>query len=151
MKTIAEIRHTNLENLIAEMGTQDKVAELGGTSSVYLSQIKNQTPDAKTGKLRQMGDDMARKLEAGCGKPKGWMDNVHPIKIKGVMQFPRMESSSAVIASEANQPSESRFDAWTLAAIELLQKLDIGQRQAMVARMREYVQFLEPPQVGHAL
>lgn len=77
MKTIAEIRLENLEALIKELGTQDKVAEAAGTSSVYLSQIKNKAADAKTGKLRQMGDDMARKIEIGCGKEVGWMDNNH--------------------------------------------------------------------------
>lgn len=75
MQTIAEIRLANLERLIKEMGTQDRVAEFGGTSSVYLSQIRNSAPDSKTGKLRVMGDEMARKLEIGCSKPRGWMDN----------------------------------------------------------------------------
>jgi hypothetical protein len=77
MQTIDEIRRANLEILIEENGTQDKVAELGLTSPVYLSQLRNQTPDTKTGKLRQMGDPTARKLEAGCGKERGWMDNPH--------------------------------------------------------------------------
>ena len=75
MKTIAEIRLENLDLLIGEFGSQEKVAELGDTSSVYLSQIRNQTPDAKTGKPRQMGDPMARKLEEGCKKERGWMDH----------------------------------------------------------------------------
>lgn len=75
MQTIAEIRLANLERLIKEMGTQDRVAEFGSTSSVYLSQIRNSAPDSKTGKLRVMGDEMARKLEIGCNKPRGWMDN----------------------------------------------------------------------------
>lgn len=75
MKTIAEIRREKLELLIKEFGSQDHVAELGKTSPVYLSQIRNQTPDEKTGKPRQMGDRSARKLETGCGKELGWMDN----------------------------------------------------------------------------
>lgn len=75
MKTIAEIRLENLELLIGEFGTQEKVAELAGTSPVYLSQIRNAAADSKTGKVRQIGDPLARKLEEGCNKEIGWMDN----------------------------------------------------------------------------
>ncbi len=74
MKPVAETRLDNLELLVKELGTLEKVAEAGGTSSVYLSQLRNRTPDAKTGKLREMGNAMARRLEAGCQKASGWMD-----------------------------------------------------------------------------
>mgnify|MGYP000154963875 CR=1 FL=1 len=63
MKTIAEIRLENLRLLIGEFGTQDKVAELADTSPVYLSQILNNAVDSKTGRVRQIGDPLARKLE----------------------------------------------------------------------------------------
>lgn len=149
MKTVSEIRLGNLDLLIAELGTQEKVAEAGGTSSVYLSQIKNRTPDKKTGKPRQMGDDMARKLEEGCLKERGWMDNIQ----KKPVVYATAQPVVALIADEykLNQPLQERFDIWTRAAIDLLQKLDPGQRQAMVARMREYQQYLAPPRVGQAL
>ncbi len=75
MKTIAEIRLENLRLLIGEFGTQDKVAELADTSPVYLSQILNNAVDSKTGRVRQIGDPLARKLEEGCSKEIGWMDN----------------------------------------------------------------------------
>lgn len=75
MKTIAEIRRDKLELLVAEFGSQEEVAARSETSPVYLSQIKNQTLDAKTKKPRQMGDPTARKLEIGCNKEIGWMDN----------------------------------------------------------------------------
>ena len=39
-----------------------------------LSQIKNQSPHAKTGKPRSMGDDLARKIEAKLRMEPGWMD-----------------------------------------------------------------------------
>lgn len=149
MKTVSEIRLENLDLLITELGTQEKVAEAGGTSSVYLSQIKNRTPDKKTGKPRQMGDDMARKLEEGCLKERGWMDNIRP-NSEAYAPAPKVV---ALVAAEAEpiQPFEQRLDIWTRAAIDLLQKLDPGQRQAMVARMREYQQYLDPPRVGQAL
>ena len=149
MKTVSEIRLDNLELLIVELGTQEKVADAGGTSSVYLSQIKNRTPDKKTGKPRQMGDDMARKLEEGCKKERGWMDNIQEKPIP-------YSASSPVVALVAAEPStplqfQERFDIWTRAAIDIFQKLDPGQRQAMVARMREYQQYLDPPRFGQAL
>lgn len=152
MKTIAEIRLDNLDLLIAEFGTQDRVAEKSGTSPVYLSQIKNKTPDAKTGKLRQMGDPTARKLESGCGKEIGWMDNTHS-PAKPITPYDTTPIATTAIAREDNvvQLPHLQYDMWTAAAIDLLQKLDIGQRQAMVARMREYQQYLDPPRVGQAL
>jgi len=75
MKTIAEIRHGNLLRLITEMGSQEAIAAACETSQVYISQLVNKTPDAKNGRPRQIGDAMARKLESGCNKPEGWMDN----------------------------------------------------------------------------
>lgn len=77
MNTIAEIRHANLLALIDELGTQDAIAAAVETSPVYISQIVNRYPDSKTGKPRQIGDQLARKLERCCNKPTGWMDNVH--------------------------------------------------------------------------
>lgn len=74
MKTISEIRLDNLEILIAEKGTLEALATAAGSSSVYLSQIRNGATDQKTGKPRQMGNAIARRLEAACDRPKGWMD-----------------------------------------------------------------------------
>lgn len=94
MKAIAEIRRDKLEMLIKEFGTQEKVAELGKTSAIYLSQIRNQTPDAKTGKPRQMGDPTARKLEIGCEKEHGWMDNLPTYAELNGTQDPRAKAMS---------------------------------------------------------
>lgn len=89
MKTVAEIRREKLEMLAQELGTVDAVAEKAGTSAVYLSQIKNRAVDSKTGRPREMGTTLARKLESGCGKPPGWMDTD---------PSPAKEASSAAIA-----------------------------------------------------
>ena len=77
MKTIADIRRRNLDVLAQQHGSVEAVATMAETSPVYLSQIKNQSVDIKTGKRRQMGTVLARKLEAGCGMPVGWMDTDH--------------------------------------------------------------------------
>ncbi|MEH3087693.1 MAG: S24 family peptidase [Xylophilus ampelinus] len=79
MKTIGEIRLANLEQLVRELGTLEAVASRAESTSVYLSQVRNGTIDQKTGKPRQMGTAMARRIEKGCGKPEGWMDATHKV------------------------------------------------------------------------
>lgn len=79
MKPIGDIRRANLEALLREFPTLDALAAAAGSTSVYLSQIRNQTPDQKSGKPREMGSKLARRLEAikGHEKPTGWMDIEH--------------------------------------------------------------------------
>jgi len=47
------------------------------------------------------------------------------------------------------QPSEA--DEWTAAAVAIMRELDPIQKAQMVAKMREYKQFLGPPRDGQAL
>ena len=77
MKAVSEIRLENLEALVQEAVTAESLAERADLSPVYLSQIRSRTVDRKTGKARNLGDKAARKLEAGMGKPLGWMDAQH--------------------------------------------------------------------------
>lgn len=79
MKTIAEIRLANLELLISEFKTAEAVATKANTNPVYLSQIRNRTPDSKTKRPREIGEPLARKLEMTCDKERGWMDHEHPV------------------------------------------------------------------------
>jgi hypothetical protein len=74
--TIEEIRRTNLRLLILEHGTGVAVAAKCDTSASYLSQILIRFK-MESGKSREVGTDLARKLEKGCKKPKGWMDVIH--------------------------------------------------------------------------
>lgn len=85
MKTVGDIRRANLEALIREFGTLEALASAADTTSVYLSQVRNSTPDVKTKKPREMGSRMARRLEqlAGHVKPAGWMDIEHGTQIAG--------------------------------------------------------------------
>jgi hypothetical protein len=85
MKTVGEVRLENLEALVREFGTLDAVATRAESTSVYLSQLRNGTPDQKTGKSRQMGNAIARRLEAACGKPPGWMDASHTENEQGLI------------------------------------------------------------------
>ena len=48
-------------------------------------------------------------------------------------------------------PAQDDQDPWIAAAVQLLRELDPGQRQAMVAKMREFRQYLGPPRNGQAL
>lgn len=77
MRTVAQIRLANLELLITELGTMEAVAEKGQTSSVYLSQLRQRAVDIKTGRPREMGGVIARRLETGTKKQPGWMDQEH--------------------------------------------------------------------------
>ena len=66
-------RLKNLEQLIREAGSATKLAKAAGTTSSYLSQVRNQLP-TKKGTPRAIGDDLAEKLEKAMNKPHGWMD-----------------------------------------------------------------------------
>ena len=48
-------------------------------------------------------------------------------------------------------PVQDDQDPWIAAAVQILRELDPGQRQAMVAKMREFRQYLGPPRDGQAL
>lgn len=73
---VEEIRLLNLQKLVAEMKTSAAVAKAASTAPSYISQILTRAP-SRTGKPRDVGSDLARKLESGCGKPVGWMDSLH--------------------------------------------------------------------------
>jgi phage repressor protein C with HTH and peptisase S24 domain len=74
MQTNDEVRRQNLLIAIERAGSAAKLAEAAKTSPAYLSQIKNRTPDSKSGTPKTMGDDMARRIEAAIGEQPGWMD-----------------------------------------------------------------------------
>lgn len=66
-----DYRKLNTLMLIKEVGSVSALAALAGSSQSYLSQIVG--PNAK----REMGDDIARRLEYVCKKPHGWIDEIH--------------------------------------------------------------------------
>lgn len=77
MKTVAAIRQANLQRLAVELGSLDAVAALADTNPVYLSQLRNASRDSRTGRPREMGPALARRIEVAAGKPEGWMDHQH--------------------------------------------------------------------------
>lgn len=76
---IQDIRLANLKLLIHEAG--DNASELSrrldNVPPSYISQIITGVPTPK-GTRRGVGDGLARKLERGMKKPRGWMDQPHP-------------------------------------------------------------------------
>jgi len=70
-----DIRRQNLKLLVSEFGTISEVAKRSGTSEKYLSQIINQVVQRNS--PRGIGDIVAAKLEDGCQKPRGWIDETH--------------------------------------------------------------------------
>lgn len=69
------VRLANLFRLIDEAGSITKLAERCGTPASHISNIKNRV--TTNGKVREIGDALALKLERGMGKPDGWMDRDH--------------------------------------------------------------------------
>jgi len=66
---IREIRHANLLRLLAEHDQDIDFAEACGLVPGHLSQLKNGT--------RNVGNDVARRIEQKKRLPEGWMDVLH--------------------------------------------------------------------------
>lgn len=77
MKTIEEIRWENLCYLIEKHGGVTRFADLVGSSQSQISQLKNRSPDSKTGKQKKLGSAQAREMEDKLGFDRGWMDHDH--------------------------------------------------------------------------
>ena len=80
----SQVRLQNLEILIAEAGSGLNLARKAQTSGSYLSQVRRQLPTAK-GTPRNVGDELANKLEQAMDKPDGWMDEPHEDLLARVM------------------------------------------------------------------
>lgn len=74
MDTIEITRVKRLAILKKEFGSYSVIADVTDISESQLSQWANQSPDSKTGRPRVMHSDSARKIEKGCNKLPGWMD-----------------------------------------------------------------------------
>jgi len=106
MKTINEIRLDNLEMLINEAGTIGGLASMCETSPIYISQLRHRARNNTTGKARNIGDAIARKFEAGMGKPIGWMDTPHnQDNLPLAPAPPALSSQSAVLRHSEHLPA----------------------------------------------
>lgn len=74
MKTVDEIRRTNLELLVQEYATLEGLAAVADTSASYLSQVRNAVKNSAIGAPRGIGTTLARRLEwiplrSSCWRP----------------------------------------------------------------------------------
>jgi hypothetical protein len=86
MDVVAAIRRANLNLLLQEVGEgrgdAAKLSRFTKVSAPTISQLRRVT-HYSNGVERTMGDDIARKLEKGMGKPVGWMDHPHEVTRDG--------------------------------------------------------------------
>lgn len=75
VKTIEEIRYENFLILVEEAGNVARFAERMKKSYGQFSQIKNKSPESKTGKPKEIGSKQAREMEVVFGREIGWMDH----------------------------------------------------------------------------
>jgi hypothetical protein len=82
VRDLQEIRFQNFGFLVQELedelgkprGVMARLAILSGVKPSLLSMLSKGALHSETGKRRQIGDDTARKLEAGMGKEQNWLD-----------------------------------------------------------------------------
>lgn len=77
VKTVEECRRENLLALIQEAGSAARLAAISGVAAPIISQLRRTTPHSTTGKTREMGAEIARRLESKMGRARGWMDQDH--------------------------------------------------------------------------
>jgi hypothetical protein len=87
-KTVDEIRRANLRALVNEAGGQAKLARVVGISEAQMTQWINGSPDSRTGKARGMRPESCRRVEEAAGKPPGWMDAAHELRVVGAKGDP---------------------------------------------------------------
>ena len=134
MKEINTIRRENLLRLLEEAGTQEGLAERCDVSHIYLNQIKNMRPDPATGKIRNIGNQLARKLEQGMKKPQGWMDTDHSLKN----------------AVSKNQTTSWPFEKLSCEKIINLTDHELGQLEAAVLLCAKTLKLdVEAGQMSH--
>lgn len=73
---IYEIRRNKLRSLIEEMGGRQPFLDRTGKGDAQISQLlTGKRADKKGG--RNLGNKLAREIEAACGKPYLWLDDLH--------------------------------------------------------------------------
>lgn len=95
---IRTVRRTNFEALIREAGTIAELARRTGASEKYLRQIYNGFIGDRAKSPKQVGDDTARKLEAGMSKPANWMDTPHDLDLPHSAQV-ILDATKAALAA----------------------------------------------------
>lgn len=111
MQTIAEIRRARLGELRTKHRTWAEINRKLGmlTRDATFSQIWNRAPDSRTGRPREMGTELARKIEDALELPRGWMDTSQTTAAITVAAEPR-RAPYGVSAGWPFSFDRSRFD-----------------------------------------
>lgn len=78
---LIEIRRDNLRQLASEFGGVMKLSDKTGKDAAMLSKMIGK--NAK----KPIGEQLARDIEALCGKPRGWLDKVHGLNDRLLQQI----------------------------------------------------------------
>ena len=72
MKQVKDFRRENLQRLLTGYRSQRQFADSADLAAAYVSQMVNGT--------REMGEDVARRIERALGLSMGWMDTDHELR-----------------------------------------------------------------------
>lgn len=112
MRTIADIRHDRLLELIEEAGGVQQLANKLEKSYSQISQLKNRATYNNQGARRAVGTTLAREMEQVMGKPAGWMDTDAKACCTGLpAEYREPAEQEARLMS-----AEGRMRAWRAAA-----------------------------------
>lgn len=136
MKCIGQIRRERLHELKRAHGmTLAELNEKLGRErrDATLSQILNGSPNTRTGRAREMGNDQARAIEAAFGLEHGWLD-----------MDPDFEQAQQKLAAASEQPSALRateasgqYSAWPFRRMRPESILSIPKED--LARLEDYM------------
>lgn len=119
MLTVHEVRHANLQMLIKQLGSVQALADLLGRSHSQVSQLRTRSVNKATGKVRVIGDDLARIIEQKVGKPHGWMDSLDPDAEPGAAKRTRAASPRSASIADRLDSLVGDYQARAYALIDL--------------------------------
>lgn len=107
--TIEETYRERLKLLVKEYGSQAKLSEAIGKSTVQISQWLRGTL-SKTGKPRSLKSDTAREIEKLTNKPHGWLDQpIYVENIKSTSDIHVGGGNSGIIGNDNTQNNNNFF------------------------------------------
>lgn len=117
MRTIDDIRHERLLELIREAGSVQALADRLGKSHSQISQLKTRARYNAAGGRKSVGTTLAREIERTMELPEGWMDTDPQAQVcNHSAPAECREQPEARPASPVNQ------SVWRGAAMQLLQE-----------------------------
>lgn len=125
-RPIRRVRRERLVALIADAGGAAELARLTGTPKTHISAIQNGA--------REIGDDLATKLEGKLGRPFGWMDG----------EAAPLEAASPVLDERAAADMVGRL-------AKLLDTMDEAQRERVAQRLQTLTQAPDSMRAREAL